>query len=340
MPSLKRTALLVVVAMFAIGRPVRAIDTTYTLTDLGTLSGGLCSEGLAVNNAGQVAGFTTVDGTDNEERPFLFKDGVMTQLAAGFGWATSINDAGQTVGFACPEDGPCFIEHAFVHQYGSTRFFFPHGRAARRNSLAYGINNRGTIVGEIESQGLIIESGVAYQINWPSVLSLTGINDANQVIGQLANSHGFVFDRFRLADLGTLDGAPGSDSRAAAINAAGQIAGSSYVSTTAVFRAFSYQNGTMSSLGTLHGEGEWLPDVLAYSLGLGINAAGDIVGESDGAAFIYRNGVMTDLNTLLPPDSPKVGRARAINDRGQIVGLVWTSPCGHAVLLTPVATEP
>jgi 4-hydroxy-tetrahydrodipicolinate reductase len=64
--------------------------------------------------------------------------------------------------------------------------------------------------------------------------------------------------------------------------------------------------------------------------------AGDIVGESDGAAFLYRNGVMVDLNSLLPPDTPHVGLATGINDHGQIVGLVWTSPCGHAALLTPV----
>jgi probable HAF family extracellular repeat protein len=68
----------------------------------------------------------------------------------------------------------------------------------------------------------------------------------------------------------------------------------------------------------------------------GINTAGDIVGESDGTAFFYRKGVMTDLNSLLTPDSPHVGWASGINDSGQIVGLVWTSPCGHGVLLTPV----
>jgi probable HAF family extracellular repeat protein len=97
-----------------------------------------------------------------------------------------------------------------------------------------------------------------------------------------------------------------------------------------------YQNDTLTSLGTLHGDGEWFAGFPAYSLAFGINDAGDMVGESDGTAFIYRNGVMADLNTLVPAGSPHLGRARAINDLGQIVGLVWTSPCGHAFLITPV----
>jgi hypothetical protein len=52
------------------------------------------------------------------------------------------------------------------------------------------------------------------------------------------------------------------------------------------------------------------------------------------------NGVMTDLNTLLPAGSPRFTGASGINGKGQISGLVWTSPCAHAALLTPVLSEP
>jgi probable HAF family extracellular repeat protein len=59
-------------------------------------------------------------------------------------------------------------------------------------------------------------------------------------------------------------------------------------------------------------------------------------------AFIYQNGVMTDLNTLLPASSNLYATmANKINDRGQISGMatVLTGPDAgniHAFLATPV----
>ncbi len=60
---------------------------------------------------------------------------------------------------------------------------------------------------------------------------------------------------------------------------------------------------------------------------LDMNDAGHIVGVADTAtggqrAFVYRNGAMTDLNTLLPSGSGWVlQRANAISAGGQIVGV-------------------
>jgi probable HAF family extracellular repeat protein len=85
-----------------------------------------------------------------------------------------------------------------------------------------------------------------------------------------------------------------------------------------------------------------------------INNSGEIVGNSYPAtnnnsiyhAFIYKNGVMSDLNGLVLPGSGFTnvrliddgGRVpgRTINDAGQIAAIGEISGQTHAVLLTPV----
>ena len=121
---------------------------------------------------------------------------------------------------------------------------------------------------------------------------------------------------------------------AVGVNSAGIVAGYGWRLGGAPQYAFVYDSnqGTMRDLGTLRG---------GYSYANGINNAGDIVGESDGSAFLYRNGVMIALNAALGGALGNTATAMAINDRGQIVGQAWffdPSACGpHAFLLTPVA---
>lgn len=57
-------------------------------------------------------------------------------------------------------------------------------------------------------------------------------------------------------------------------------------------------------------------------------------------AYIWQNGVMTDLNTLIPPSSPLylLEATGGINDLGWIAGIALQISTGdvHAFLLTPV----
>jgi len=70
------------------------------------------------------------------------------------------------------------------------------------------------------------------------------------------------------------------------------------------------------------------------------DAVGDVVGQAataDGAprAFLYRGGVMEDLNRLIPARSGWVlDVAYAINDRGKVVGSGLWHGRRHAFLLT------
>jgi len=98
-----------------------------------------------------------------------------------------------------------------------------------------------------------------------------------------------------------------------------------------------WDDGAIVDLGVLPG--------YVKSLSAGINDHGQVVGYlgtslsgSASAAFIWEDGVMTNLNGLIPPGSGWVLKsASEINEAGQIVG--WgTAPNGesHGFLLTPL----
>src|SRR5262249_5340857 len=102
--------------------------------------------------------------------------------------------------------------------------------------------------------------------------------------------------------------------------------------------AFLWQHGTMTDLGTLPGR----PTSLANA----INNTGQVVGFSqdpDGnntVAVLWQNGVMANLNTLIPPGSHFfLQEALGINNRGQIIG-TGVLPNGQVrgCLLTPCGT--
>lgn len=122
------------------------------MKDLGTL-GGLASTGQAINDAGQVTGFS---GFDDEAYPgapshaFLYTQGQMRDLGtlagdlSSFGWA--LNASGAVVGSSQARDG---TERAFLYQDGQmvdlNSYLRDSGHAAL--ARAYGISDRGVIVG-------------------------------------------------------------------------------------------------------------------------------------------------------------------------------------------------
>jgi len=101
-----------------------------------------------------------------------------------------------------------------------------------------------------------------------------------------------------------------------------------------------WQNAAITNLGTLPGD--------FNSFGEGINNQGQVVGSTQDSdlnwshAFIWQNGVMTDLNTLFPASSNLYATmANSISERGQISGMatVLSGPeLGdvHEFLATPV----
>jgi probable HAF family extracellular repeat protein len=154
------------------------------------------------------------------------------------------------------------------------------------------------------------------------------INDHGQAVGMTALcsnlvtgiQHAVLWQDGVPIDLGNL----GSQlvNWAFTINELGQVAGGSAVTGDQTWHAFLWNPGdkVMRDLGVLAG------DVMSQSNG--INNKGQVVGNSctdiyfnNCRAFIWQNGVMTDLNDLIPNNSSlHLWIADTINDRGEIVG--------------------
>jgi probable HAF family extracellular repeat protein len=127
-------------------------------SDLGTLGGVTNNAALAINNWGQIVGFSDLPG-DSTGHAFIWQHGVMSDIGTlpGAGCpamclssAWGINDAGQVVGQSCDENGDC---RAFLWQDGVMRDL---NAITDRNTPegsfdligAQGINSRGAIAGE------------------------------------------------------------------------------------------------------------------------------------------------------------------------------------------------
>lgn len=214
---------------------------------------------------------------------------------------------------------------------------------ANDSANAVGMTSSGALVGNVSTPSGN-NHAIVWNANgaWVDLNSLAGgyaniqavaVNAAGRVVGS-ADGRAFVYDGSSISLLRT----PAStSSRAEAISSNNRITGSQ--SMDGNVRAFVTDSlGVVSDLGTLGG---------LNSTGLGVNALGQVVGWSQRAngtqtAFLYSNGVMSDINAMLTQSgSWVIQSALAINESGIILasamnGLGHT----HTVLLNPEVPEP
>jgi len=343
----------------------------YTVTDLGT-AGGTFSAAGGMNDRGWVAGSATLAG-DQNQHAFLWRHGHVTDLGTLGGPNSSavadgtpnINDRGKIVGFAetsTPDPlgeeffcgfGTGLVCLPFVWQHG---VMMPLPTLGGNNGFANGINNRGQVTGLAENtthdptcvppqvlqfKPVLWEKGEAHEL--PTLPGDTtgeaqGINDHGQAVGASINDctasviHAVLWQNDTVTDLGGLGG---TFSFADHINDQGLVVGGSNLPGDTTSHAFLWTKDTgMQDLGTLPGD---------FSSGANsINSRGQAVGLScdmndNCRAFLWQNGVMRDLNTLVGAGSPLfLFLAYDINSRGQIAGWGLTSTGDvHAFLATP-----
>ncbi|HEX5684341.1 MAG TPA: hypothetical protein VFY73_09920 [Ideonella sp.] len=252
-----------------------------------------------VNTAGQVVGYSMVDGW---QKPFLRDvDGTVHSLGSYApnlpAWATGINDASVVVGYGHIDNDR---QRGFVWKDGAMTWLPTLGGDAY--SQATGVNAKGQVVGLAAVAG-----------SWPA-------------------AHAFVYDITTgvMTDMGTNGG---EQSVGHAINSSGDIAGASATALSqGHMHAMRTVGGVMQNLGTLPGD-EY---AAAYSIN---DAGDVVGGSSPPMAlsrgFIYTSTKgMRDLNDLLAQSDRAaytVGAGQDINNAGDIAAAARRTSDGKLV---------
>ena len=319
----------------------RAQTPQYTVRDLGPF------RVHTMNNLGQAAGDIGV-----LRKAVLYSEGQLREITPPGGVdgeAWGINNFGHVVGrvgLCNMVNGNCQgYSRAFIYRNGQFEIL---GTLGGRDSWGWGINDSGQVSGESDSGGpssnrhaVIFQNGTIQDVN--DIIGTTSsfarsINHTGSVVGRASSNTNFGAFLFSNGNTVFFD-ANGSPND---INDSGQVVGGCCSNDDGKRRAILFSNGVRTDLGSLSPQ-------RMYNDALAINNNGQIVGVSatsgipfqsnDDRAFIYGNGVMQDLNNLIPAGSGWFLSAAAdINDAGQIVGNGKLNGEDHAFLLTP--TEP
>ncbi len=330
-------------------------QTSYKVTDLGTLGNDNMSCAMTLNNRGWTAiqDGNAVSGKQDaitkllNGRDAIVIDGVQVDLGTLGGqnsfmnWG-EINDRGQIVGYS--ETDVLDPNGEDVCGFGTGDMCLPfvwqdfHMNAlptlGGNNGQASSINNRGQIAGTAETTVTdpgcaphLISLPVLWEKGKPQALPTVDndtdgdafwINDLGQAVGQTYNCSQTITHAVAWTN-GTASALPDYGHGAVAFgnNDRGQIVGAvGSPDGTSMYGAL-WQNGTRTDLKPLPGD--------SFAIASGINNRGQVVGSTFDSklnwahAYIWQDGVMTDLNTLFP-DSINLfaTMANKINERGQI----------------------
>jgi len=267
------------------------------MTDLGTFNDGRLGSAWAVNEQGQVVGFSEI-AAFGDWHAFLWDGGGLIDLGTLGGdesEAYGINALARVVGNSNPAGSLSY--HAFLWQGGEMTDL---GTLGGTHSIAFAINDAGQVVGR--SFTGTAEHAFLWDAGSMTDLGTLGgdqsdardINASGQVVGR-AQTASFVGHAFLCEDGAMIDLAPPGDPRsstALAINASGHVVGD--VNEELTQFAFLWRDGKMRDLNDL------IPADSGWTLlrANGINDSGQIVG------YGWRDGFAGFRAFLLRPCTP------------------------------------
>jgi probable HAF family extracellular repeat protein len=281
----------------------------------------------AVNSEGLVVG---QQETTAAPKAWMYqqRSGVLDELSLDSSengaYANGISDTGVIAGAKVPNGPPV---PGFWTATGGAMLLTGEYQSS---SQAVAANDSGTIIGNYGESGTLaslplVWTGPGYaETTLPGLqcaqctrsdVSAHSINNGGVVVGSsnygisssdgtvTAGMHAVEWQGGNITDLGGLQSA--NYSAAYSINTSGDVVGGSRTgpSSGAPSHAFLYTHGIMTDLGALAGDSD--------SSANSINDSGQIVGVSQNdtatRAFLYENGQMYDLNSVIDPASPLAG---------------------------------
>jgi probable HAF family extracellular repeat protein len=337
---------------------------SYSIFDMGNFIP------VHVNDGGVVIGHTQTSGNMNDHAALWTSAGGFQDLGTLGGarsYANGINAAGVVVGTATDASGNFhgfLIQPLDTNQDGIPDLWYQDNNQDGINDLmsdfatlgiplssASAINDSGQILSGLRLWDSV--NGLQTVYNPPGAsYTANGLNNAAQAVGYQSGPFGYSAPFFYSGGQATRIGyLPGdSASQEHDLNDAGQVVGTSGTTYPTgnysyfnAHEAFMWANGQRTGLGFLPG--------LNVSQGYGINSFGQVVGtaylytgtfpyppQTNGEAFVWDKGTMTDLNSLIDPSLGwALAVANDIGDQGQIVGTGTLNGQAHAFLLMPDA---
>jgi probable HAF family extracellular repeat protein len=322
---------MLVVALGPASRVANADNGPYSIHDAGPPAGiayGLNKDALVVGAAGDA--WTSL--------------AFQTAFGQGPQWLTGLDTAGGDAALGVHDDG--WSVGSSLFEFSRKPVVFTAGLATQLlPETMYGeataVNRHGVVTGYMYDAGFVLRAAVWAPGGSAQLLSdqtawAFAINDGGVVTGQVmpAPGTGVAFRWQPGVGFESLPTLGGTSALGRGINNLGDVVGESYRENgfSRIAAWWRSSDDEVVDLGTLGGSQSSAADV---------NNHGQIVGWSLDAsgerrAFLYADGAMVDLNTLIEPDSGWVLlSANAINDAGQITGEGQVEGGVRAFLLTP-----